>query len=158
MPVTHGIIDAKLEPLLRTFRGEFLDDATFAWRPLRDAVVSKVTIPHAKTVVMLGCDGDVFHPRVFRDLDPLARVKLDRIESRSSTLVFFGRNARRVLNPFSDPAHVPALILPAQSRIRPPVDEHPEACIAIPAHSFCTLLQRFDRHETVGLRKSTANQ
>ena len=140
MPVAHGVVDPEPESLFPAFAAEFGDHIALERGPLDDVVVRQLRIPHAESVVMLGRDDQVFHPRVFCHPDDGRGVKAGGVERGCDLLVLHVWNPARMLDPFGISADPPALVSTSQNRVGSPVNEHPEPSVAEPGHSGRSLL------------------
>ena len=87
MPVADGIVGAEGDALLAARGGELLDHVA-AERRVHDVEIGLLRVEHAKAVVVLGGEDDVFHAGVFGDFDPLVGVELHRVESLVEVIVF----------------------------------------------------------------------
>ena len=96
-------------------------------------IIGLVGIEHAETVVVLGREHDIFHPRVFGGVSPLARVELDRVKSVLKVLIRM--NIVEIIHVLPHPGPVlPGNIVRSQRpglhdsplAVGAPMDEHSE--------------------------------
>ena len=141
MPVHDGVVETQAQALAPAFGRQVLHRIVMPRRCLDDVVVGHLRIEHRKAVVVLAGDDDVFHPRVFRRLNPLARVELNGVELGGEFLVVGHLHLLVREVPLRD-----ALVALEVGRVGghgvdAPVDEHPELRLAPPLRPRLELLR-----------------
>ena len=115
MPVGIGIIQGKQHAMLFAGVGQHPEHILFVGR-IHDIVRGVFRIPHAKAVMMLGGEADIFHARFFRQKHPFLGIIIHGIKLMHVLFVFFifhiipGQN----------------LLLHPKQGIEAPMDKHAE--------------------------------
>ena len=136
MPVHDGMVEAELDAGLAARIGQLFERIALERGGL-DAPIGLVRAEHAKAVVVLGGDDDIFHPGVLGEAHPLFGVEPHGVELARELLVLGYRH----LGFFEKPLAVIGLAVPLAGGhgINPPMDEQPEPGVAEPGHPLVAL-------------------
>ena len=150
MPVHDRVVDAEPEPgaVRRLCQG--LERVPVVRRGVDDVVARHLRIEDREAVVVLGRDDDVLHPRVLGDVGPRVGVEPCGVEAVDIRLVFGDRDVRPAHDPLADAADPLSIVRAGRHRIRAPMNEHSEPCLAPPGHAGVALggrLRGLDLHD-----------
>ena len=101
IPVYKRIIDRKFNSSTGTSIGQFLHQIAAVWRSIHNIEISVLGMIHTKSVVVLGCENNGFHPRIFCQLHNLIGIPLGRIKFPRRIGVPIAENSGKRLNLFA---------------------------------------------------------
>src|SRR5262249_22721516 len=124
VPIHERVVEADAQTLSTRSLDVFLDEIP-PRTPFRRAIICRLRIEEAKTLVMLRRHHHVLHPSALRQLGPVAgRIRLGT-EELCGLLVLGGWNAFHLHDPFMTSIHA----------VHTPVNEHSEFCRVPPSHA-----------------------
>src|SRR5215831_10281046 len=95
-----------------------------------DIKICLLSIEHAKTIMVLRSNNDVFHPRILRKSDPFFSVEFFGVELLNKFLILSDWNLSGSPDPFS--MRRIALPLTCGHRVQSPMNEQSKPCILPP--------------------------
>ncbi len=125
MPVLRlRVVEADLDPGLMSRVRKLFHRVPFERSCVVDVVLTNSGPVHRKTVMVLGGDHDVLHPRVLGEPNYLLGVEFHRIEPRRQLLVFRDRDLCPVHYPLAEPGDELSLPLTFRHGVEPPMNKH----------------------------------
>src|SRR5579862_9092591 len=105
------------------------------WSSVKDVVGRHSRRPHAKAVVMFRCDDEIGHAGIFCDRGPFLCIEMRWMKVAGERFVFGIGNPGIGQDPLAKFSAGPAIPFATSDGIKPPVNENPECCLAIPCGS-----------------------
>jgi hypothetical protein len=100
-PIKWRVVDEQRHISRSGCIAQFAEDVDLVRRSINDIPCRFLCMPHAESVVMLGCEGDVSHAGRFSHVDPQSCIEFARIESGSNGCVILKQQSIVVQNPLS---------------------------------------------------------
>ena len=135
MPVNHRVIEAHAQTLRAGRVDDFAHEVAVEFRA--GIVVADLRVVQREAVVVFRGEDDVAAARRLREPRPFAGEAGRGLEERQGALrVGVGVGLHPLLNPLHAPFGADGLAVPCagQTRVKPPMHKHPEACLAPPGH------------------------
>ena len=121
VPVNQRVVEADPQSLGPERIHDFAQQIA-SGRRIGNLVIGIFRIPQTESLMVLGGDDEVLHPRFTRRLGPLFRIEEIGVEEIEIDLVGFVIDLLVMANPF----------VPRRHRIKPPVNEHAETIVREP--------------------------